>query len=157
MPLAVERLPADGRLRTLVSELVSCRPVLEDPARELSLELPSGAVELVRFPAPARDPERPVLFDDDVKVTGRMTARVTVRRAAAPLSAGTSRATRLGGLVVCSGRSAHESTFAGREGLPGTRQLYGEVRCDALEELQRAPLDRPRPPVVVKVDRPGRG
>jgi hypothetical protein len=155
VPLAVERLPADGRLRTLVSQLVQLRPVLEDPARELSLELPSGAVELVRFPAPAPDSERPVLFDDEVKVTGRVTARVTVRRAAVPLSAGTSRATRLGGLVVCSGRSAHESTFAGQEGLPGTRHLYGEVRCDALEELQRAALDRPRPQVVVKVDRSG--
>jgi hypothetical protein len=155
VPLAVERLPADGRLRTLVSQLVQLRPILEDPARELSLELPSGAVELVRFPAPAPDAERPVLFDDDVEVTPAVTAHVTVRRAAAPLSAGTSRATRLGGLVVCSGRSAHESTFAGQEGLPGTRHLYGEVRCDALEELQRAALDRPRPQVVVKVDRSG--
>src|SRR5439155_17882062 len=44
VPLAVDRLPADGRLRTLVSQLVQLRPVLEDPARELSLELPSGAV-----------------------------------------------------------------------------------------------------------------
>jgi hypothetical protein len=71
------------------------------------------------------------------------------------LSAGTSRATRLGGLLICSGRSAHESTLASHEGLPGTRHLYGEVRCDALEELQRAALERPRPQVVVKVDRSG--
>ena len=54
-----------------------------------------------------------------------------------------------------SGRAAHESTFAGLEGLPGTKHLYGDVRCDALEELQRAALDRPRPQVVVKVDRSG--
>ena len=155
VPLAVDRLPSDGRLRTLVSQLVQLRPILEDPHRELSLELPSGTVELVRYPAPAPDPERPVLFDDDVKVTNTVSARITVRRAAAPLSAGTSRATRLGGLLVCSGRAAHESTFAGQEGLPGTRHLYGEVRCDALEQLQRAALDRPRPQVVVKVDRSG--
>ena len=155
VPLAVERLPADGRLRTLVSQLVQLRPILEDPARELSLELPSGTVEIVRFPAPTPDPERPVLFDGEVDVTKGVTARVTVRRAAQPLSAGTSRATRLGGLLVRSGRAAHESTFAGLEGLPGTRHLYGEVRCDALEELQRAALDRPRPQVVVKVDRSG--
>jgi hypothetical protein len=155
VPLAVERLPADGRLRTLVSQLVQLRPILEDPARELSLELPSGTVELVRFPGPAPDPDRPILFDDDVKVTGSVAARITVRRAAQPLSAGTSRATRLGGLLVRSGRAAHESTFAGQEGLPGTRHLYGEVRCDALEQLQRAALDRPRPQVVVKVDRSG--
>ncbi|MBA3407652.1 MAG: hypothetical protein H0U06_06260, partial [Solirubrobacterales bacterium] len=42
VPLAAERLPADGRLRTLVSQLVQLRPVLEDAARELWLELPSG-------------------------------------------------------------------------------------------------------------------
>jgi hypothetical protein len=155
VPLALEQLPADGRLRTLVSQLVQIRPVLEDPERELWLELPSGAVEIVRLPTPEPDPERPVLFDDEVDVGHSVHARVTVRRSARPLSPGTSRATRLGGLVVRSGRAAHESTFAGHEGLPGTRHLYGEVRCDALEELQRAALDRPRPQVVVKVDRSG--
>jgi hypothetical protein len=66
-----------------------------------------------------------------------------------------SRATRLSGLVVRSGRAAHESTFASHEGLPGTRHLYGEVRCDAVDDLQRAALDRPRPQLVVKVDRSG--
>jgi hypothetical protein len=57
--------------------------------------------------------------------------------------------------VVRSGRAAHESTFASHEGAPGTRSLYGEVRCDALEDLQRDALERPRPQVVVKVDRSG--
>lgn len=155
VPLALERLPADGRLRTLVSQLVQLRPVLEDPARELWLELPSGALELVRFPAPDPDPERPLLFDDEVELRGGLTAQVTVRRAARPLPPGTSRATRLGGLVVRSGRAAHESTFASHDGLPGTRHLYGEVRCDALEALQRDALERPRPQLVVKVDRSG--
>jgi hypothetical protein len=42
VPLAADRLPADGRLRTLVSQLVQLRPVLEDPERELWLELPSA-------------------------------------------------------------------------------------------------------------------
>ena len=155
VPLAAERLPADGRLRTLVSQLVQLRPVLEDPARELWLELPSGTVEVVRAPAPEPDPERPVLFDDEVAVTKEVRARVTVRRSARPLSPGMSRATRVGGLVVRSGRAAHESTFASHEGAPGTRSLYGEVRCDALEALQRDALERPRPQVVVKVDRSG--
>ena len=106
VPLAIERLPADGRLRTLVSQLVQLRPVLEDPARELWLELPSGAAELVRFPAPEPDAQRPVLFDDDVKVTREVTAHLTVRRSARPIAPGMSRATRLGGLVVPSGRAA---------------------------------------------------
>jgi hypothetical protein len=155
VPLALERLPADGRLRTLVSQLVQIRPVLEDPERELWLELPSGTVEIVRLPAAEPDHERAVLFDGEVEVSRGISAHVTVRRSARPLPPGTSRATRLGGLVVRSGRAAHESTFAGLEGLPGTKHLYGDVRCDALEELQRAALDRPRPQVVVKVDRSG--
>ena len=155
VPLAAERLPPDGRLRTLVSQLVQLRPVLEDPERELWLELPSGAVEVMRAPVPEPDPDRPVLFDDEVKVTKDVRARVTVRRSARPLSPGMSRATRVGGLVVRSGRAAHESTFAAHEGAPGTRSLYGEVRCDALEDLQRDALERPRPQVVVKVDRSG--
>jgi hypothetical protein len=155
VPLAAERLPADGRLRALVSQLVQLRPVLEDPAREVWLELPSGAVEVVRLPAPELDPERPVLFDDVVTVAGDVGARITVRRSLRPLSPGMSRATRLGGLGVRSGRAAHESTFAAHEGSPGTRSLFGEVRCDALEDLQRDALERPRPQVVVKVDRSG--
>jgi hypothetical protein len=95
------------------------------------------------------------LFDDEVAVTRDIRARITVRRSARPLPPGVSRATRVGGLVVRSGRAAHESTFASHEGSPGTRSLYGEVRCDALEELQRDALERPRPQVVVKVDRTG--
>ena len=57
--------------------------------------------------------------------------------------------------MVRAGRAAHESTLGAHEGLPGTRHLYGEVRCDQLEELQRPALDRPRPQLVVKVDRTG--
>jgi hypothetical protein len=155
VPLGIERLPAEGRLRTLVSQLVQLRPVLEDASCEVWLVLPSGAVEVVRLPVPEPDPQRPILFDDEVRLSGDVTARVTVRRSAQPIAPGMSRATRLGGLVVRSGRAAHESTFASHEGLPGTRHLYGEVRCDALEDLQRAALDRPRPQVVVRVDRSG--
>ena len=155
VPLAAERLPSDGRLRALVSQLVQLRPVLEDPTREVWLELPSGAVEVVGLSTPRPDPEHPLLFDDEVAVAGDVRARITVRRSAQPLSAGMSRATRQGGLVVRSGRAAHESTFASHEGAPGTRSLYGEVRCDALEALQRDALQRPRPQVVVKVDRSG--
>ena len=78
-----------------------------------------------------------------------------MRRAKEPLSQGFSRATRRGGLVIRSGRAAHETTLAGFEGRPGARHLYGEVFCDAIEQLQREALDRPRPELVVKVDRSG--
>jgi hypothetical protein len=135
VPLADPRLPAAGRLRTLVSQLVQLRPVIEDPSRELYLDLPGAPLELVSYPAPEPDPERPVLFEDEVDVMPGVTARITVRRA--------------------SGRAAHETTLAGCEGRAGARHLYGEVVCEQIEVLQRRALGAPRPELVVKVDRSG--
>ena len=155
VPLAARRLPQPGRLRTLVAQLVQLRPVLEDPARELWLSLPGEPTELVTYPQPEPDPERPMLFEGEVVVARDVVARIVVRRAAEPFTLGPSRATRRGGLIVRSGRAAHEATLAGYEGRPGARHLYGEVRCDAIERLQRQALDSPRPQVVVRVDRSG--
>lgn len=120
VPLAAGRLPAAGRLRALVSGLVQLRPILEDPARAVYLQLLGQSTELVTFSAPEPDPERPVLFEGEVRVASGMTAQVTVCRAKEPLSQGFSRATRRGGLVVRSGRAAHETTLAGFEVRPGT-------------------------------------
>ena len=152
VPLAAGAPPANARLRRLVAQLVQLRPVLEDPERELWLELPGEGAQLVTAPAPELDA---VLFDDTVEIGRGVRAHVVVRRAVDPIPLSPSRATRMGGLVIRSGRAAHETTLAGHEGEPGTRHLYGEVRCDALEELQRAALESPRPQVVVKVDRSG--
>jgi hypothetical protein len=155
VPLAIRRLPSRGRLRTLVAQLVQLRPVLEDPARDLWLDLPGEPLQLVTPPLPEADPERPVLADRLVELLPGAEARIVVRRALSPIPPGPSRATRLGGLVVRSGRAAHESTLAGFDGHSGARHLYGEVRCEAIERLQREALDSPRPQVVVRVDRSG--
>jgi hypothetical protein len=81
VPLAQPRVPAPGRLRAIVAQLVQLRPILEDPARALYLELPGATPELVSFPAPEPDPERPTLFDEEVAVAPDVTARIIVRRA----------------------------------------------------------------------------
>jgi len=155
VPLAQRRLPPNARLRTLVANLVQLRPLLEDPERELFLELPEDPLELVAYSPPEPDPERPVLFEGEVQVQHGISARIVVRRAAQPIPLGPSRAARRGGLVVRSGRAAHEATLAGLEGRPGARHLYGEVWCEAIERLQQEALDSPRPQVVVRVDRSG--
>ena len=49
-------MPANARLRRLVGQLVQLRPVLEDPLRELWLELPDEPPQLVTLPAPEPDP-----------------------------------------------------------------------------------------------------
>ncbi len=155
VPLADRRLPSSARLRRLVSDLVQLRPILEDENRELFLELPGEPLQLVRYSPPEPDPERPVLFDDEVELQRGITARVVIRRAAQPIPLSPARATRRGGLVVLSGRAAHETTLAGLDARPGARHLYGEVLCEAMEQLQREALDTPRPQVVVRVDRSG--
>lgn len=155
VPLADRRLPPSARLRRLVADLVQLRPILEDESRELLLDLPGEPLQLVRYTPPEPDPERPLLFDDEIELQRGVTARVVVRRAAQPIPLSPARAARRGGLVVCSGRAAHETTLAGLEARPGARHLYGEVRCEAIERLQREALDTPRPQVVVRVDRSG--
>jgi hypothetical protein len=155
VPLPEARLPAAGRLRTMVANLVQLRPVLEDPSRELWLTLPDRPAELVVFSPPEPDPERPVLFDDEVRVTADVRARIVVRRAATAIAQTPQRALRRGGLLVRSGRAAHEVTLGSAENLPGARHLYGEVLCEAIEDIQRAALDSARPQLVVKADRTG--
>lgn len=155
VPLAERRLPPNQRLRSLVANLVQLRPIVEDPDRELYLEVPGEPLALVGFTAPDLDPERPVLYDDRVRVSRGVMAHIVVRRAAQPIPAGHSRATRRGGLLVRSGRAAHEATLAGLEGRPGARHLFGEVYCDAIERVQREAIDSPRAEVAVRVDRSG--
>lgn len=155
VPLAVARLPPNGRLRTLVSQLVQLRPILEDPDRELWLELPAAPLERVGYPSPEPDPERPVLFEGPLGLDRGVTAHVAVWRAAHPIPLTPVRAVRRGGLVVRSGRAAHEVTLAGLEALPGARHLYGEVVCEEIERVQRAALRSARPELVVKADRSG--
>ncbi|MGH3031855.1 MAG: hypothetical protein ACRDNE_14060 [Gaiellaceae bacterium] len=155
VPLADRRLPPSARLRRLVADLVQLRPILEDERRELLLDIPGEPLQIVHYTPPESDPERPVLFDDEIELQRGVTARVVVRRAAQLIPLSPARATRRGGLVVLSGRAAHETTLAGLEARPGARHLYGEVRCEAIEQLQREALDTPRPQVVVRVDRSG--
>lgn len=155
VPLAATQVPAPSRLRLLAGQLVQLRPILEDPLRELWLELPGHAPYLVTDPAPEPDPRHSVLYDDEIDIGGGISARIVVRRSAASIALTPQRATRRGGLLIRSGRAAHEITLAGHEARPGARHIFGEVWCPAIEELQRRALDSARPQVVVKVDRSG--
>ena len=106
-----------------------------------------------RLPSPTRS----VRCSSTTRSSSGVASRraITIRRAAQPIPLSPARAARRGGLVVLSGRAAHETTLAGLETRPGARHLYGEVRCEAIERLQREALDAPRPQVVVRVDRSG--
>src|SRR5712691_495380 len=78
VPLAERRLPPNQRLRTLVANLFQLRPILEDPARQLYLELPGEPLELISYSPPDPDPDRPLLFDREVSVARGVVARLVV-------------------------------------------------------------------------------
>jgi hypothetical protein len=99
VPLSMRRLPANGRLRSLVAQLVQLRPVLEDPAREVWLELPGEPAHRVTYPSPEPDPDRPTVFDDEVELMsgaghagsfGAPPSRSRSRRCARCVAAGSS-------------------------------------------------------------------
>src|SRR5206468_1952844 len=92
VPLADRRLSPSARLRRLVADLVQLRPILEDESRELLLDLPGEPLQLVRYTPPEPDPERPVLFEDEIEFGRGVTARVVVRRAAQPIPLNPARA-----------------------------------------------------------------
>ena len=105
-----------------------------------------------RHPSPTRSARS---SSTTIKVSADVRARIVVRRAEHPITHTPQRALRRGGLLVRSGRAAHEVTLGSVENLPGAWHLYGEVLCGAIEEVQRAALDSPRPQLVVKADRSG--
>jgi hypothetical protein len=153
VPLASD-VPSPGRVRRLLADHVQLRPVLEDPNRDVWLHV-EDAVDRVLFEAPEPDPDRPVLFDGEVRVAPDAVARVTIRRSRTPLPLNVARSLRRGGLLIRSGRSAHEATLGRFDNRPGAQHLYGDVRLDALDDVQRRDLDSMKPELVVRVDRSG--
>src|SRR5262245_46881080 len=119
VPLAEGRLPPNARLRRLLTDLVQLRPILEDETRELLLEVPGEPLQLVRYTPPEPDPERPLLFDDEIELQRGVTARVIVRRAAQPIALSPARAARRGGLVIVSGRCGARDDACGSRGSSG--------------------------------------
>ena len=146
--------PSPGRLRRMLADHVQLRPVLEDPARDVWLDV-DDTLERVAFAPPEPDPDRPILLDTLVSLGDGVDANVVVRRARTPFAPNVARALRRGGLLIRSGRAAHEATLVRFENRPGAQFLYGEVRCDAIEDVQRRALMAVQPEVVVRPDRGG--
>lgn len=146
--------PSPGRLRRMLTDHVQLRPILEDPARDLWLQV-DETLERIAFEPPEPDPERPILLDTAIDIGHGVSASVVIRRARAAFAPNVARALRRGGLLIRSGRAAHGATLGRFENRPGAQFIYGEVRCDAIEDVQRQALLAVQPEVVVRPDRGG--
>jgi hypothetical protein len=94
VPLAAARLPPAGRLRTLISQLVQLRPILEDPARAIYLEQPGRRRRSLPTRLRGRTPSGRCYSTQRSESAANVTARIVVRRSKEPLSQGFSRALR---------------------------------------------------------------
>jgi len=149
------RLPARDRLLHVVRSLVQCRPIYEDPERQVSLSIDGAPMVPVTYESPA---VAATLADEDVQVEGYsdLTARVTIYRSTEEFRLTRSEPhIRRGGLLVCSGRAAHVASYFDFEGWEGTRRLFGVVRCDAIDDIQRSALERGESEAIVFSDRSG--
>jgi hypothetical protein len=149
------RLPKADRLMHVVRNLVQCRPIYEDPTRQVQLSIDGGPLQTVSYEAPVATA---TLLDENIEIEGfeDVRARVVVYRCGEefPLTR-SERHIRRGGLVVRSGRAAHESTFFEFEHWEGTRHLFGFVTCDDIDRIQREALDRGESEAIVFSDRSG--
>ncbi|MDQ3669027.1 MAG: hypothetical protein M3377_01920, partial [Actinomycetota bacterium] len=149
-----DRSPSAGRLRRMLADHVQLRPILEDPTRDIWLRV-DETLERVAFEPPEPDPDRRILLDTVIELGQGVRASAVIRRARSPFAPNVARALRRGGLLIRSGRAAHEATLVRFENRPGAQFLYGEVRCDAIEDIQRKALLAVQPQVIVRPDRGG--
>ena len=113
--------------------------------------------ELVTYPAPEPDPERPVLFDDEIEVDARRRApgsSCAARRSRSPLgSSARDPARRAGDPLRAAPRTRRRSPARGPTRARGTCTARWCARrsrsCSARRSIRRGPQ------VVVKVDRSG--
>ena len=111
---------------------------MTDPGRTVILrDLRGGSADELRYKAPeseiAVDSEKLSLpsFPD-------INSTLTIRRALGEEPLSQSGSTRDGGILVISKRTYHESTLFGFDDDPHAARLLGELRCDAIYDMQAA-------------------
>lgn len=138
----------------VVRNLAQLRPVFEDGNCRVLLKIPGTKWRKISFEPLTEDLERSPLAEEEVQLDVSRTAHIVVRRAVEPVGRWTPLYGR-GALLVRSRWAAHELTLGSKPVGEGGAHLYGEVRCDALDEIQHESRLAGRPELVVRVDRRG--
>jgi hypothetical protein len=145
-----------GAIEAQIRDCVQIRPVVADPDREVVFQFGGEQPRHLRFVYPDGVP---LVQGKRVEVAGQhgtFWANVAER----PIkSAGKSRQTRCNGILIRGARAAYEVTVGEKlRSHPAMARLFGELRIDSIEALQRqedrAP-DADEAQLVYKVDRSG--
>jgi hypothetical protein len=143
------------KLSEQIENCVQIRPVLMDPNREILFEFGDAPARPIRFSYPDGE----VLVSDmDVEVGG-FRGKLWANATDEPIkSGGMSRQTRRHGILIRGERAAYEVSLGTKlQSYPAHKQLFGELRLDAIEQAQREADDTAdeEAQLIYKADRSG--
>jgi hypothetical protein len=139
-----------GPLSQAIRDCVGLRPVLADPAREVSLEYGSAPPRPLVFSYPEAED---LIVEKAVEVAG-LRGTLWVKLTEQPLKRARSRRAAIAGILIRGERAAYEVSM-GKEisAYPAMTRVIGELRLDGIEDLQRQADDDSQ--IVYKTDRSG--
>ncbi|HEY5055777.1 MAG TPA: hypothetical protein VII58_06430, partial [Acidobacteriaceae bacterium] len=130
------KIPQIDNLRLQLQTHVCLRGIMSDPSRTVVLRnLRAGNADPISY----EFPEGEALLDNlRLPLSGfpSLEATLTVKRANGPESLEQVGSFRTGGILITSRRTIHEATLFGYDDDPHAARLFGELRCDALYDLQ---------------------
>jgi hypothetical protein len=132
------KIPLLDSLRQQLQTHVCLRAIMADPKRTVVLrDLRGGSADELRYKEPDGDF---ILEHANLKLGSypEIQATLTIKRATGPDTLSQSGSFRTGGILITSKRTNHEATLFGFDEDPHAAKLFGELRCDAIYDLQAA-------------------
>jgi len=143
-----------GMVDYQIRNCVQIRPVLLDPSRNAFLHYGKEAPRRLAYEYEAGEV---LIAEKTVEVAGH-TATIWVKAAPDAITSHTSKQTRRNGILVRGERAAYEVTLGNKlKTNPAMSRVFGELRLDAIEELQREADARAdeEAQLIYKADRSG--
>jgi hypothetical protein len=122
-------------METQISDCVQIRPVLQDPNRSIQFIYGESDGRRMEFKYPAGET---LIAEHEIEIGGYR-AKLWARASDKPIkSRSASRQTRRNGILIRGERAAYEVTTGQRlRHNPGMQQIFGELRIDDIERIQR--------------------
>lgn len=156
------RRPQRDRVKHRLEYAVQLRNIMSNTKRTVKLQYGDEDAVPLRYVPPSGLREFPPVDVDVPGYPGK--ARIVVAEVPTPFQDEQGDLSRLGGLLIESGRAVHEATLYGFENDPYAGYFLGSVRWDTIEDLsrefddrdeERLPIEPTNPVQVIRADRRG--
>jgi hypothetical protein len=156
------RRPQRDRIKQRLEYAVQLRDIMSNPKRTVKLQYGDEDAVPLRYVQPSGLREFPPVEVDVAGYPGKAT--IVVAEVPTPFQDEQGDPSRLGGLLIKSGRAVHEATLYGFENDPYAGYFLGSVRWDTIEQLsrdfddrdeERLPIESTNPAPIIRADRKG--